>query len=243
MRRLFAVYGVAVVLMVTGTERSIAGIIRLDNSPGSLGALLDEISPADLGSPVAGPLLIPGWEPLAVEVIGVGSAVAGPRVNSTGTSLGINSVGSDAADRFDAALDEQLSLLFNADLQIDALDFRHFSGGEVFEFGGVTIRNQDLADGRTDLFVFPTPLRLGMASPLTMRAVSGSIGIEAMSVQRLIPPTNPSPGNMAVPEPSTMASFALLGLGCLRKRWRVSARTWHRGGSSHRRPEDEVSRV
>lgn len=84
---------------------------------------------------------------------------------------------------------------------VNQLDFTTFDSGETFEFDGVTINNVDLSNGTTDVFDFAIPHAIAANTDFTLRATTGTIGIEALDVTV-----------MAVPEPST---FGLLGLGAL----------------------------
>jgi hypothetical protein len=186
-----------------------AGIIRLDNLPGSLGERLDGLSASGLGVPI----LVPGFEPLTITVTDIGLDALAPTLNSTANGLGINSLGSDAPDRFDALFDEQLEIAFSQKVRFLQLDFRHFSAGEAFEFAGITVSNDDLSDGRTDVFDFSSPLIVDAHTPIMLAASIGSIGLEALTLEVLV--SGPAQPNSTVPEPSTMVMLATFGLGCL----------------------------
>ncbi|MEM8666084.1 MAG: PEP-CTERM sorting domain-containing protein [Planctomycetota bacterium] len=216
----FSVF-LAAISTVHFNSKCIGGIIRLDSSPGSLGELLDGIVPTDIGTIAAGPFVVPslsvaGSPPLSVTITGLTGI--SPVANATSISFGINSFGGDSAERFDSAFSESLTFVFNESVSVHQLDLRHFSGGEVFEFAGVTVSNDDLSDGRTDVFDFTTPLAIDAYTPIIMRSILGSVGIEAITLE--VSPAMDTQPNMTVPEPASVVTFATLGLSCLRLRRR-----------------------
>lgn len=206
----------AVVFLASNTPACSAGVIRLDTSAGSLGGLLDGVVSADLGTSRAGPFLVPGLEPLSLTVVGLEGI--SPIANATSVGFGINSLGADVADRFDADLNESIDFVFNTAVTIQQLDFRNFSAGEVFEFAGFQITNDDLSDRRTDVFDFTSPLRIGASVPFTLQAVSGSIGLQSISLQ--VEDNRSEPPNRSVPEPSTAVMFVTM----LLSGWRLRRR-------------------
>ena len=233
-----------VVIVITAVEANDAcgGVIRLDNSPGGLGARLDGIAVTDLGTPSAGPFLVPGFQSLSVLVTDLGGRGFSVSANATLAGMGVNSVGRDETARFDSLFDEEISLSFSKRVVVHQLDFRHFGQGEVFEFAGAFIQNEDLSDGRTDVFEFVTPWIIEAATPFTMRATVGSIGIEAINLE--LADQDPVPPNAAVPEPSTLVMFATLGLSCFGLRRRddpVKTRPTKRG-IRNRNPNNEIQR-
>lgn len=181
-----------------------AGIVFLSNDAGGLGELIDETDLADLPATFA----VPGISPsLNFTITAIGGNGAGRDVNSTATSLGVNSDGADDTDAFDATLGESITFRFDVDVDVTQLDFTTFENGETFEFAGQTIANGDLSNGTTDVYDFSTPLRLDAGVEYTMQATAGTIGIEGFNIT-------------AVPEPSGFAFIGLLATGLLRTRRR-----------------------
>ncbi|MCP4890998.1 MAG: PEP-CTERM sorting domain-containing protein [Rubripirellula sp.] len=233
-----------VVIVITAVEANDArgGVIRLDNSSGALGERLDGIAVTDLGTPSAGPYLVPGFPSLSVLVADLGGAGVSFSANSTLAGMGVNSVGRDEPARFDSLFDEEISLSFSNRVVVHQLDFRHFGQGEIFEFAGAFIQNEDLSDGRTDVFDFVTPWTIEAATPFTMRATVGSIGIEAITLE--LADQEPVLPNAAVPEPSTLVMFATLGLSCLglRRRGEPARTRPTKRGIRNRNPKIEIQR-
>lgn len=175
------------------------GIIRLDNT--GTGALLDDIIPADIGTADAtvSVIEIPGLD-LTVTGLATGAGSSAPILNSTGTSLGINATDDADTDAFEAAFLQSVTFQFSQAVTISQLDFTNFESGEVFDFAGVSIENDDLSNGTTDVFDFTIPLAIAANTNFTLQTTTGTIGIEAFDVTVT-----------AVPEPS---SVIFLGLGC-----------------------------
>jgi len=197
----------SVVLLLTFSfcvSSSDADVIFLDNTMVT-GDALDELDLDDLLTAAATvPTEIPG---LSLTVEGIGSSADTFDLNSTGTSLGVNSDGDADTDAFEAAFAESVTFSFNQDVTISQLDFAGFAAGDVFEFAGVSITNGDLSNGTTDVFDFATPLALAAGQSFTLTATSGTVGIEGIH-------TTP-----AVPEPTSAVLLGLAGLGlCVRRR-------------------------
>ncbi|WFB35726.1 PEP-CTERM sorting domain-containing protein [Kiritimatiellota bacterium B12222] len=171
-------------------------IILLDNtgSPGT-GDNLDGIEtvPTTINMPE-----IPGLQMTITAILGTDT---GAELNSTSTSLGINSDNDTDTDAFEAAFGQGFSFSFNQDVSITQLDFTTFDSGEVFNFGGVTIENDDLSNKTTDIYDFSSPLLVSANSVISMSATTGTIGIEKMTLT-------------AIPEPS-IAALLLIGMGFL----------------------------
>ncbi len=242
MRCIDAAIAVVIVLTAVEAKDSHGGVIRLDNSLGGLGERLDGIAVTDLGTPSTGPFLIHGLDPLAVLVTDLRGMGLSTTVNSTLMGLGVNSSGRDEPGRFDSLFDEAISFSFSEKVVVHQLDFRHFGGGEIFEFAGVVIQNEDLSDGRTDIFDFTTPWTIEAATPITMRAISGSVGIEAITLD--LADQDPVQPNAAVPEPSTLVMFVTLGLSCLglRRRGEPARTRPTKRGIRNRNPKIEIQR-
>ncbi len=170
-----------------------AEVIWLDNSGDpSTGDNLTGISttPFTISVPE-----ITGLEMTITAILGTDT---GAKLNSTATSLGINSDNDSDTDAFDAAWGQGFTFQFNQDVFISQLDFTTFSSGETISFAGVNIENGDLSNGTTDIYDFSTPLEISANTDITLLATSGTIGIEAMT--------------LAVPEPATIAMFGLGGI-------------------------------
>lgn len=184
-------------------------IIRLDNT--GVGAALDEINVGDIGTVTAGPhaTAIPG---LNITVTALGADGTGEDVNTTATSLGINAGGPDDTDAFDSALNEFVTFRFDKAVTVSQLDFTTFDAGETFEFDGVTITNGDLSNGTLDTFDFAMPHAIAANADFTLRATTGTIGIEAFDVTV-----------SAVPEPSSVCLLSLGAFVVFRRRRKQSA--------------------
>ena len=200
------IVGTAFLFSLIGANlHSQAAIVRLDSTSGGLGELID-----DYTSPTPSSMIIvPGISPeLNLTIIGFGPNGS---INSTQTSLGINAAGGgDDSDAFDVG--EFLTLRFDQDVTVSQLDFTTFQSGEMFEFAGFSISNGDLSNGTTDVFDFATPLAIAANTEFTMRATSGTIGIEAFDVHMT-----------AVPEPTSigfLTAASVLVIGLRRKRSR-----------------------
>lgn len=194
---------VCLTLFCVTSSAAEAAIIRLDNTPGGLGALLDETDIGDLGTPAAGPIGVPGIAGLDITVIAIGddeNTLDNEDVNSTASSLGVNATnGTDDADAFDAAFSEFATFRFNSTVAVSSLDFTSFTAGEVFEFAGSSITEGDLTDGVGKVITFASPLIIQADTDFTMRALVGTIGIEAFNIA-------------VVPEPSSCGLLSLGGL-------------------------------
>jgi len=244
--RLFNTASVLLLLAsAIGPARCSGGIIRLDNSSGGLGELLDGITQDQIGSAAAGPLVVPGLGSaadgfLSVTVMGLNG---GGELNSTSQSLGINSIGSDSTSRFDADFSEFVEFRFDRQIRIGQLDFTSFSAEEAFRIAGFDIAYDDLANKSTDIFLFSSPLTIPPNVPLQLQATAGQIGIEAWDLEfspAATPDPDPNPGQATVPEPSSLALMAGLcvGIGCgtrQRKHRRPSDRIHGRTGSDKNR--------
>ena len=107
--------------------------------------------------------------------------------------------GGDDRVAFDASFNEAVTFSFNQAVSISQLDFSDFDNGDVFEFGSTVITFADLTATNSDVYDYSSPLLLAANEQFTIRATSGTVGIETMDLT-------------VVPEPS---STALLGLGGL----------------------------
>jgi len=155
---------------------------------GGLGALIDEVS--------SGTFAVPEISGLSVTIVSITSTGTGSgtlQLNSSGTSFGINSLGttSDDASAFDAALSETTTISFNEEVQISKIDFVSFGASDVFMFAGQSIVSSDLS---SSVFTFSTPLTIAANTSFSLSATAGTIGLESIDLT-------------AIPEPST----ALLG--------------------------------
>jgi len=171
-----------------------AEIIWFDTSGDpSTGDLLDGI---DTGSTT---INIPEITGLQMTITALLGTDAGAELNSTGTSLGINSDNDSDTDAFEAAFGQGFTFRFNQAVSITQLDFTTFSAGETVSFAGVSIGNDDLSNGTTDIYDFSTPLEISADTEITLLATSGTVGIEAMTAS-------------VIPEPATLAMFGIGGL-------------------------------
>ena len=145
---------------------------------------------------------------LTLTVTGLGAVGLGEDVNVTATGLGINAEpteGTDDTDAFGAGLNEFVTLRFNQDVLITQLDFTTFDLGDVFDFAGNIINTIDLTNASTDVFDFVSPFAISANTDFTLRATTGTIGIEAFDVQ-------------AVPETSTLGLLTLGAVALFRRR-------------------------
>ena len=179
-------------ILVAGFSQ--AATVSLTNSPGGLGALLDEFPASDAGSSLSVPE-IPGLNITVESISSIGTGSGTLDLNATASSLGINSLGTtdDDASAFDAALSEMVTFSFDQDVEITEIDFLSFTNGEVFNFAGQVINEGDLS---LSVFTFSSPLEITAGTSFTVQATAGTIGIESIELT-------------VIPEPSP---FALLGL-------------------------------
>jgi hypothetical protein len=185
---------VLLALIIGAALAANAELILFDNtgSPGT-GDNLDGLSsvPTTINVPE-----ISGLEMTITAILG---SDTGAELNSTATSLGINSDNDSDTDAFESALGQGFTFRFNQDVSITQLDFTNFESGETISFAGSTIAYGDLSNGTTDVYDFSTPLEISANTGITLLATSGTIGIEAMTAS-------------VVPEPATMAMLAIGGV-------------------------------
>ena len=141
---------------------------------------------------------LPGLNVAVTAVTGTGNVV----INSTGTSLGLNSDGDDDTDAFDADFSESLTLQFDQDVEISALDLTNFEAGDVFHFMGQSISEVD--NGTTDEIAFDPAISIPANTDFIISATVGTVGIESMTVTAA-----------AVPEPQCVTTVLLAGIGLL----------------------------
>ena len=153
--------------------------------------------------------------PLQITAVaGIGSGV-GAHINASTLEFGIDSDGStgDSSTRFDAGLNESLTLSFSEDLFFREIDFNSLGLNDVFSIqvaGSSAILIDDAADDSSDRFDFSggtapsgTPgLFIAAGTAVEFRATEGSVGLDNLVLEIA-----------AVPEPSSM--LALMGLAGL----------------------------
>lgn len=180
--------------LTLGALSSQAALVRLDTAGSTTGDNLDGVSTVPTTVTV---VEVAGLTLTVHAITGNGT---GSELSATGESLGIDA-GAEGDDRvaFDASFNEAVTFSFNQAVSISQLDFSDFDNGDVFEFGSTVITFADLTATNSDLYDYSSPLLLAANEQFTIRATSGTVGIETMDLT-------------VVPEPS---STALLGLGGL----------------------------
>lgn len=154
----------------------------------------------------SGTFSVPGIANLDFSINEVLSDSMNATVNANAPSFGVDRDGSigmtgDDTDQFDANLDESATFSFSQALSVTEIDFADFDDSESFEFGGVVISFDDLANNTTDVFIFDTPLFLAANEQFTLQATAGSIGLQSITVDI-----------SAVPEPTTLVGFSVMGM-------------------------------
>ena len=127
--------------------------------------------------------------------------------NVTGSSLGINSAGTDDTDQFESALNESLTIAFNQAVNIVSIDLVSFTDSETFTVGDVNFSADD--DDNT-VFTFTSGTASFAANEgILLTAGNGNVGIEAITIEIT-----------AVPEPSSTMLIALGAstIGLVRRR-------------------------
>ena len=183
-----------------------------DSEEPTTGNSLDEIAQTDL------PLVVP-----VVEIPGLNLSItaftgidfSGFDVNSTASSLGVNSEGGsdegEIADRLEQNFDESITFQFDQTVTITQVDFDNFEEGEIFDFAGTIINFDDLTSTFTDIFDFPAPgLTIPANTPFTVATTSdlGSIGLDTITLAPVIPE----------PSSAALASLGLVSLAAARRR-------------------------
>lgn len=177
-----------------GALSSQAALVRLDTAGSTTGDNLDGVSTVPTTVTV---VEVAGLTLTVHAITGNGT---GSELSATGKSLGIDAgAGGDDRVAFDASFNEAVTFSFNQAVSISQLDFSDFDNGDVFEFGSTVITFADLTATNSDVYDYSSPLLLAANEQFTIRATSGTVGIETMDLT-------------VVPEPS---SSALLGLGGL----------------------------
>lgn len=165
-------------------QYAVAETIALDNT--GTGALLDGIEEAPAT------IAVIELDDLQLTV----TSISGGELNVTSTSMGINGADDTDTDVFESAFDQSVSFSFNQTVSITQLDFTHFDEDEIFNFDGLSISYEALANKSTDTYEFTTPYTIAANTAFELSAKSGEIGIEGMSLT-------------VVPEPSYTAALLI----------------------------------
>ena len=157
--------------------------------------------------------------PLQITLLSGTGTGPGSFVSSNGSSLGINSDGTDDQFvQFDSDFDESLTISFSEDLFLRELDLSGLGGGEEFSFqvaGSSVVLIPNGAADFSDRFDFEggfapsgtEGLFLEAGTAIEFRTTIGTVGIENLIVETALPTA------AAVPEPSSM--LGLMGLAGL----------------------------
>jgi hypothetical protein len=139
--------------------------------------------------------------------------ISGGSLNATQDSLGINGDNDTDTDAFESAFNQSVTFSFNKTVSITQLDLRGFEDGEIFNFDGLSISYETLANKTTDIYDFATAYIIEANTAFVLSTGTGTIGIEGITLT-------------VVPEPSyTQAILLTCGTALLMRRRRHPART------------------